>query len=164
MGSYLKKKTFLPCVSYSFLNIYFYLFIWLRWVLVPAHEIFSCTLPVQPSSSSLTRDRTHAPCMGVWSLDHWTRRKSLCHILKAVFCSQGTCRRSGYVSLKSSYLSGPFAFLLFFHLSATQWSVDSMTVCVNETPFPSPSPVPVLSPDTHILVVNASCSPAISHV
>lgn len=39
-----------------------------------------------------------------------------------------------------------------------------MTVCLNETPFPSPSPVPVLSPDTHILVTNASCSPAISHV
>ena len=61
-------------------------------------------------------------------------------------------------------LSDPFAFLLFFHFSATQWSVDSMTVCLNETPFPSPSPVPVLSPDTHILVMNASCSPAISHV
>ena len=157
MGSYLKKK-YLSTVCIIFFFKYLFLFIY--WS-VPG---LSCTLPVQPSSSSLTRDRTHAPCMGVWSLDHWTRRKSLCHILKAVFCSQGTCRRSGYVSLKSSYLSGPFAFLLFFHLSATQWSVDSMTVCVNETPFPSPSPVPVLSPDTHILVVNASCSPAISHV
>lgn len=101
--------------------------------------------------------------MGVWSLDHWTRKKSLHHILKAVFCPQGTCRRSGYVSLRS-YLSAPFAVLLFFYLSATQWSIDSMTVCLNETPFPSPSSVPVLSPDTHILVMNASCSPAIGHV
>ena len=101
--------------------------------------------------------------MGVWSLDHWTRKKSLHHILKAVFCPQGTCRRSGYVSLRS-YLSAPFVVLLFFYLSATQWSIDSMTVCLNETPFPSPSSVPVLSPDTHILVMNASCSPAIGHV
>ena len=113
-------------------------------------------------SSFLTRE-PGAPCMGVWSLDHWTRKKSLHHILKAVFCPQGTCRRSGYVSLRS-YLSAPFVVLLFFYLSATQWSIDSMTVCLNETPFPSPSSVPVLSPDTHILVMNASCSPAIGHV
>ena len=55
-----------------------------------------------------------------------------------------------------------FAFLLFFHLSATQWSLDSMTICLNETPVPSLSCL--VTWHAHILVMNASCSPAISHV
>ena len=33
-------------------------------------------------SSSLTRDQTHAPALGVWSLNHWTPGKSQFQLLK----------------------------------------------------------------------------------
>ena len=46
---------------------FFILFIWLCWVLVAAHSIFSCsmrTLSCSIWSSSLTRDQTQTPCIG----------------------------------------------------------------------------------------------------
>ena len=49
------------------LNIYFYLFIWLHWVLVAACEIFDlgCGMwDLSVGSSSLTRDGTWAPRIG----------------------------------------------------------------------------------------------------
>ena len=49
------------------LNIYFYLFIWLHWVLGAACEIFDlgCSMwDLSVGSSSLTRDGTRAPCIG----------------------------------------------------------------------------------------------------
>ena len=39
-----------------------YLFIWLQWVLVMAHGMFSCGM----------WDRTRSPTMGAQSLSHWT--------------------------------------------------------------------------------------------
>ena len=42
-----------------------YLFIWLQWVLVMAHGMFSCGM----------WDRTRSPAMGAQSLSHWTTTK-----------------------------------------------------------------------------------------
>ena len=46
-----------------------YLFIWLHWFLVAAHGLLSCGMwtlscSMRVGSSSLTRDRTWAPCIG----------------------------------------------------------------------------------------------------
>ena len=67
-----QPKGFLLFLSFFFfLSIYLftYLFIWLCWVLVAARGLRSCGMQT-PScgthvgSSSLTRDRTQAPCIG----------------------------------------------------------------------------------------------------
>ena len=39
-------------------------------------------------SSSLTRDQTHAPALGVWSLNHWTPGKSQFQLLKVCWALQ----------------------------------------------------------------------------
>ena len=49
------------------LNIYFYLFIWLHWVLVETCEIFDLGYGIwdlSVGSSSLASDGTRAPCIG----------------------------------------------------------------------------------------------------
>ena len=56
----LGSKTNLPSVFVFF--FYIYLFIWLHWVLGAAGGLLSCGMHV--GSSSLTRDRTQAPCTG----------------------------------------------------------------------------------------------------
>ena len=50
-------------------TLFIYLFIWLCWVLVAAYGLFSCGMRtlscgMHVGSSSLTRDRTQAPCIG----------------------------------------------------------------------------------------------------
>ena len=55
-----------------FLNIYFYLFIWLHWILVAAGRIFSCgmwNLVPQPGI------KPRPPALGAWSPSHWATRK-----------------------------------------------------------------------------------------
>ena len=55
-----------------FLNIYFYLFIWLHWILVAAGRIFSCgmwNLVPQPGI------KPRPPALGAWSPNRWTTRK-----------------------------------------------------------------------------------------
>ena len=52
-----------------FLIFIYLLFIWLHWVLVAARWLLSCGMGTLSSgmhvgSSSLTRDRTQAPCIG----------------------------------------------------------------------------------------------------
>ena len=59
--------------SIYFFNIYSFIYIWLQWILVAAHELSICKvsscsawaqLPCgrHGDLTSLTRDRTHAPC------------------------------------------------------------------------------------------------------
>ena len=66
--SFINSKRFLV----NFLkNIY--LFIWLHWVLVVACQLLSCSMHV--GSSSLTRDRTQAPCLRAQSLNPCATRE-----------------------------------------------------------------------------------------
>ena len=60
---------------------FFDIFIWLHGVLVVAHGLFHVYCSMQDlqlqhvGSDSLTRDQTWLPCIGVWSLNHWTTRE-----------------------------------------------------------------------------------------
>ena len=104
--------------------------------------------------------------MGVWRLDHWAMKKSLRHILKAVFCSQvewrlhaGEAGMSVWDPLTYLFL---FVFLLFFHLPVVLRQHDCLP---KWDPVSKPIPCACLVTwHAHILVMNASCSPAISHV
>ena len=51
----------------------FIYFIWLHWVLVVACQLLSCSMHV--GSSSLTRDRTQAPCLRAQSLNPCATRE-----------------------------------------------------------------------------------------
>ena len=80
------SRVWVEVLLFIFLNISFFLsFFWLRRVLVAAHRIFvsawgifSCSMwtlsyDMHAGSSSLTRDRTRAPCIGSvesYPLDH----------------------------------------------------------------------------------------------
>ena len=71
-------KIYFKILTILFLKIFIYLFIWLCQVLVAACRIFSCGMRtpscgMHAGSSSLTRDRTQAPCTGSmdsYPLDH----------------------------------------------------------------------------------------------
>ena len=59
--------TLLSDLNLIWVPFFLILFIWLCWVLVAAHRIFSCsmwTLSCSIWSSSLTRDQTQPPCIG----------------------------------------------------------------------------------------------------
>ena len=65
----------LGCSDCHFLSLFLkkYLFVYLA---VPGLSYSMWNLWLQHvGSSSLTRDRTQAPCIGVWSLRHWTTRE-----------------------------------------------------------------------------------------
>ena len=67
--SYLEKHLFSSSAHFFFFNIFIYLFIWLHRVLVVAGGLLGCgtwtlSCGMRVGSSSLTRDRTRAPCVG----------------------------------------------------------------------------------------------------
>ena len=117
-------------------------------------------------SSSLTRDQTQAPCMGAWSLSHWTARKV--HIffirLLMIMCFVSTfwlwwimflqlllCSCKNFKSESCSVVSGSFWPRGLY----SPWNSPGQNTGVGSFPSPGDLPNPWIKPRPPALQVDS---------
>ena len=105
-----------------------FFYVWLRWVFVAVFRLSlgtasrsyarlsSCgawvfVVPSMWDLSSPSRDQTHVPCIGRWSLTHWTTRKGPMYFLNNWRKYLKICQKSLNEGYKSNWLTVTYASL-----------------------------------------------------
>ena len=91
--------------------------------------------------SSMTRDRTHTPCIGRQSLNHWTARE----VLWRRSCTLSLS--SGSISSKDIFFSSWYSLSNYYWYSAFQaphsrFHTSDLHLLVSHTPGPADEPLP----------------------